>query len=243
MENLNVKVSDNVQELVIRQGEAEPVVELRNGEHIVGDVTTPVVYLKNPPKWFSEFKEGCSPLEFSSLIVSLDNLSLKLIVDEGRHWKSTYEGRLVLSKQFELFKINTGKSFTTFELADLFKMNRSFFESKDSAMKLVSELRNFKAKVDKQVENADDNRGNKRVLMAQAVDSNLPSSFKLNIPLFKNQPKHVIEIEVAINASDLSCSLVSPEANDIISDVAEGLINAELGKVKKLFPQLKIYNV
>lgn len=41
-------------------------------------------------------------------------------------------------------------------------------------MKLVSELRNFKAKIDKELELSDDKRGNQRILKSQFVERNHP---------------------------------------------------------------------
>lgn len=246
METKEIKVSveQGVKELVIRQGEAEPVVKFREPVKISGNLSVVASYLKNPPQWFKTPGEGGdAPLNFSSLSVSRDKGRLILVVDEGMHWESKYIGELAFDKAFSDFQINTGKSYSTFELADFIKMNRSYFESKDVAMRLVSELRNFKAKVDKELENADDNRGNKRVLISQIVESNIPQSFKLYMPIFKGYPKPLFDVEININASDFSCTLISPEANDYSTEIKNDLIDAELATIRELFPELKVFEI
>lgn len=101
------------------------------------------------------------------------------------------------------FAINTGDYIGAFEMADMIKAYRSYFTSQADAMKLVNELRNFKAKIDKEIEASDDKRGNTKFLRSQIVESNLPKSFKLEIPIFKGQPKKTIEVEVEVNPDNL----------------------------------------
>lgn len=60
---IKVTVENGVKELVIRQGEAEPVVKFREPVKISGNLSVVAAYLKNPPKWFSVPGEnGDAPL-------------------------------------------------------------------------------------------------------------------------------------------------------------------------------------
>lgn len=45
----------------------------------------------------------------------------------------------------------------------------------------------------KEMELSDDKRGNRRALVAQTVESNLPESFKIELPIFKGMPKVTIK--------------------------------------------------
>src|SRR5690606_9546607 len=110
-------------------------------------------------------------------------------------------------------------TYTALQLADKIRMNRSFFENKSDAMRLVSELREFEAKVNKEVESKADGRANRRVLLAQTVTTNVPESFRMNVPVFKGLGKVAIEVEIGIDPYDLSCRLISPGANDHIHEV------------------------
>lgn len=246
----NINVDNEIKELVVRHGKAKPVAEFRKSVNVKGTLSVPRIHLKNPPSWLTG--EGLSVLNnprvdnilsFSHLTIDREKGVITFTEDAGNEWQSTYVGALVMDPRFEKFKINTGKSYTTMELAEFIKMNRSYFETRDKAMLLVSALRNFKAKVDKDIENADDGRGNRKILLAQAVDSNIPESFKICLPIFKGYERQTIEIEISIDAGDLSCTLISPEANDYIEEVKDDLIDAEIDSIRELQPTLRIFEV
>lgn len=259
---INLHLPEGQKELIVRHGEAEKLVPFRESITITGQLDVPRVHLTNPSKWLTKVnfehpgdgmldetgleklrKESDSPLNFSHLRVERSARKITFCEDAGNPWESNYHGRLEFDPRFSKFKINSGESYTTLDLANFIKMNRSHFETRDKAMQLVSELRNFKAKVDKDVENAADDRGNRRILLAQAVESNIPESFKITVPVFKGQDPMTLEIEIAINPQDLSCSLISPEVNDYIEDTTDSLIDAELDKIRELFPNLRIFEV
>lgn len=195
-----------------------------------------------------------SPLEFLTkrlsmlgimeccLKVDKDEMEIELTIDEKNKYKGIISGWLELDKTFKKFEINTGKAWTTHELADFFKMNRTHFETNQKAMELVAQLKSFKAKVDKQIENIKDDRGNYRILRDQAIESNIPASFKLNIPIFKGFEKYEIEVEININSNDISCTLISPQANDIIEITKDTIIDGQVEKIKELVPALVIIN-
>jgi len=257
MENqkINITPTEDCKELIIRTGSAEPVVGFRKGVSINGNLSVPRIHLENPSKWLVqvykdelqslvEAKErNDNVLAYSYLKVNRDKGSIQFVEDAGSEWENNYTGVLEMHPSFEKFAINTGNSLTTFELSNFIKMNRSFFETKDKAMLLVSVLRNFKAKIDKEVEHADDARGNKKILIAQAVESNIPESFKIVVPVFKGYEPQTLEVEISINATDLSCSLISPEVNDYIETTKDSLIDEELDKIKTLHPTLRIFEI
>lgn len=241
-QNIQVSVENGVKELVIREGDAAPMVQLREGVHINGNIDVVTNHLKNPSSWLTRADEdGNTPLENSYVEINRSERMISFIEDAGMGWESSYRGVLHLDDALKDFQINTGKSWTTFELADHIKMNRSFFETKDTAMRLVGELRNLKVKVDKDVEAMDDQRGNKKVLVAQAIESNIPEAFNLLVPVFKGHAKQTIQIEVNINASDFSCTLISPELNDYINETRDQIIDNEIATIKELFGGLRIF--
>jgi len=249
-QQINLHVEKGQNEVIIRHGEAEPVVPFRKPLRLHGTLEVPRKHLENPSRWLTnkgpdniklEYRD--SPLNYSYLAVNREKGSIEFAEDAGNPWGSIYVGELQLDPRFEKFNINTGKSLTTLDLANFIKMNRSHFETKDKAMLLVSQLRNFKAKVDKEVENAADDRGNRRILLAQAVESNIPESFKIMVPVFKGYPAQTLEVEISIDPNDLSCSLISPEVNDYIERTKDDLIDTELDSIKEMHPTLRIFEV
>lgn len=242
-QQINLHVEKGANEVIIRHGQAEPVVPFRTSIDVSGTLEVPRKHLENPPMWLTASGPGeiDAPLNHSYVKVDRAKGGIRFFQDVGTPWESSYEGILRLDPRFEKFGINTGRSYTTLELANFIKMNRSHFETKDKAMLLVTELRQFKAKIDKDVENQADDRGNRKILMAQAVESNIPESFMITVPVFKGYAVQALEVEIAIDPGDLSCTLVSPEVNDYVEGTKDDLINAEIEQIKDLHPTLRIF--
>lgn len=218
-------------ELVIREGKA---LELKEPQvvHIQGVLNTPFEWLGKRIMLIDQKQ--------AHILVNREQMRVMLRINEESHYCATVTGGMEVHPIFKKFGINNGAYVTHFEMADLFKMNRTFFENTDVAMKLVSELRNFRATVEKKIEQLDDKRGNRTDLMAQTVASNLPAAFNLNIPIFKGMGRHVLEVEVEIRASDLCCTLVSPQANDNVELMRDSAIGEVLEKIKGIASDIAI---
>lgn len=218
-------------EIIIREGKAVEVHEPVKVK-IEGNIDAPARWL--------ETRFDCLKEKTCNVIVNRENMTITLRCNENSHYGTVIMGGLELSPEIRKFRINEGNYITNFEMAELFKMNRSHFENKQEAMKLVSELQNFKAKVDKELENSNNNRGDRRMLVSQAVEHNLPEAFNLIIPIFKGTPKQTIEVEVYVNPSDFACTLVSPEANDLIEEMRDTEMDAVIERIKKRCPDIVI---
>lgn len=228
----NLNLSGN--ELIIREGEALPAVE-------------PVKFIINgtiesPFKWLEMKKSAINVID-CNVLVDNDKGQIKLTINEKDAYSDTIIGVLSLHPDFVKFGINSGQQITPNELAEKIKMYRSCFKDKDTAMKLVKDLRNFTAKINKELESFKDDRANYALKKTQVVDTNLPASFILVVPIFKGQPKESFEVEINIDADKLTCSLVSPVANDFIYDFKSKIINQEIEKIKSLLPELVVIEV
>ena len=155
---------DGVKEIVIREGKAleekEPVTV-----KITGTIDAPLRWLKK------RVAMGCIHQDNSHILVDREQMTITFRSEEDYYYGTQITGRLELSPVFKKFGINFGKYMTNFEMAELFKMNRSYFENRAVAMNLVTQLQNFKAKVDKDIENMDNKRGDRRILVNQVVQS------------------------------------------------------------------------
>lgn len=218
-------------EYVIREGRA---IELREPVKVVilGNIDAPL-------RWLSK-RRDCIDQKESHVVVNREELCIKLRCVETDFYGTEIRGKMELSQEYNTFAINKGQYITNFEMAELIKMNRSFFENRMVAMKLVSELQNFRAKVDKEIENSNNNRGDRRMLVNQVVQSNLPEAFNLNIPLFKGMKKATIQVEVYVNPNDFSCTLVSPEAAEGMQDMRDIEIDKVLNEIQSLCPAIAI---
>ena len=225
------KGPDAVNEYIIREGKA---LELKEPVKVAicGNIDAPQRFLSQ--------RKDCINQKNAYVIVNRENMTIKLKCDENNFYGSEVTGKMELSQEYLHFGINNGKYITNFEMAELIKMNRSFFENRMVAMKLVSELQNFRAKVDKEIENSNNNRGDRRMLVNQVVQSNLPEAFNLIIPLFKGTPKSTIQVEVYVNPNDFSCTLVSPEAVEIMQGARDNIIDSVLTEIINLCPGIVI---
>lgn len=218
-------------DLTIREGKA---IELKEPK-----IIALAGVLDSPFKWL-EKRVALHEQTAAHILVDRDKMTISLVLNETDHYRTSVSGKLEIHPIFKRFGINEGNYTTPFELAELIKMNRTFFENQDTAMTLVSTLKNFKAKIDKQVQAANDNRGNVTAMIQQAVDSNLPASFYLVLPIFKGQDKVKLEVEVYIRANDLTCTLVSAQANDEIEHLRDTAIDKVLGQIREIAPDIAI---
>ena len=220
-----------VGEIIIREGKA---VELKEPVKVKIQGT-----IDAAARWL-ETRFYCIKEKTCHVIVNREQLTIALQCNENNHYGTLVVGSLTLSPEYKRFGINEGEYITNFEMAELIKMNRSFFENKSVAMKLVTDLQNFKAKVDKEIEQSNNNRGDRRILINQAVEHNLPEAFTLILPIFKGTAKQTIAVEVYVNPSDFSCTLVSPEANDLVEEMRDREIDAVLERIKEGCPDIVI---
>lgn len=221
-------------EITIREGTATEVYDPQR-LNIIGVIDTPF-------RWLEKRKDN---IEWKNchILVSRDEMGIKLIIDEHNHFADNIGGKLILSEEFKRFGINEGRYITGMELSDLIRMNRTCFESKAKAMELVTIMRNFKAKVTSEIEASDDKKGNVSQLRRQTVEGNQPPKFELCIPIFKGQPKQTFTVEIDIDPDTLQATLVSPDAQDMIVEQRDNLIDDVLHNIEALCPEIPIIEV
>lgn len=220
--------------ITIRTGEAPEIHDPVRIE-IVGVIESPL-------KWLEKRKENID-LTKCHITVSRDNMGIGLYINERDAFQDCIRGALILSKEYNRFGINKGKYVTGMELSDLIRMNRTCFEDKKTAMELVTIMRNFKAKVLNEIENSDDKRGNVSQVRRQTVAGNQPPSFDLCIPIFKGQPKQKFTVEIDIDPDTLQATLVSPDAQDLIAETRDSLMNDVISAIEALCPEIPIIEV
>lgn len=198
--------------------------------------------IDSPLRWLEKRKDNYD-LKNCHILVSRDEMGIKLIIDEHDYYADNIYGKLILSEEFKRFGINQGKYITGMELSDLIRMNRTCFESKNAAMELVTIMRNFKAKVLNEIENSDDKKGNVSQVRRQTVEGNQPPSFDLCMPIFKGQPKQKFTVEIDIDPDTLQATLVSPDAQDMIVETRDSVMDNVLTQIQAICPEIPIIEV
>lgn len=172
-------------------------------------------------------------------------MGIALAIDETNYYQTEIGGILQPSKEMQEFGINAEKRWDPIKLSQFFKMHRAFFKDKSQNMTLVSTLKNFKAKVNQDIERSKEENGSRTDNYSQVVDSNLPSSFKLNIPLFKGFPCEEIEVEIYadVDGREVSLSLVSAGANEAIEEYKNKVIDEQLEYIRGIAPGIVIIEI
>lgn len=229
---INVSTESGVRQLIILEGKApDPVnpiaVEIKGNIHAVRN--------------FLIKRKDSINLLTCFLIVSLKNMWINLIVEENSPTGTEVTGTLVQNSCFNELEINKDKTFDTHTLAAMLQKKVHLFESKNVGKEIISSLKQFKAKVDKQLENTKDNRGNVAMSRVQAIESNIPAGFTLSVPLFEGVEEKVgIFVEIVINPDTLNCSLVSNDLYELLDVKSKEFINSEVQEIEKLAPELVI---
>ena len=226
-------------EVVLREGEAPELLEIKEPERVVisGTIDTPFRWLEKRIELINQ--------KASNIIVNRDVMGIALTVEETNYYQSDIRGELKTSKGMMEFGINTEKKWEPIKLSKFLKMHRAFFTDKSQNMMLVSTLKNFKAKVNQDIERSKEENGSKVDNYSQVVDSNLPKSFKLNIPLFKGFACEEIEVEIYadVDGRDVSLSLVSAGANEAIEEYKNKVIDEQLDAIRQIAPDIVIIEV
>lgn len=226
-------------EIILREGKASE--QLPNREpinvEINGTIDTPLRWLEKKVELIDQKKAYIS--------VSRDDMSIALVDKENDYYSNNIAGELEASKEMREFGINTDKRWEPIKLSQFFKMHRAFFKDKSENMMLVSTLKNFKAKVNQDIERSKEENGSKVDNYSQVVDSNLPKSFKLNVPLFKGFANEEIEVEIYadVDGRDVSLSLVSAGANETIEEYKNKVIDEQLENIRAIAPDIAIIEV
>jgi hypothetical protein len=177
------------------------------------------------------------------ILVNRENISIELVYNENDEYnKGTIKGVLQPHPKFVEFGINTGQVWTPQQLGLFFKMNRAFFTTREDNMKLVSELMNFTATVNNSIQRSAKENGDRTDNFEQVVNSNLPKSFNLIIPIFKGKEAEIIEVEsfAQINGREVAFTLLSPGAQAAQEDIRDKAIDEQLDSIRALCPDIAI---
>ncbi|WP_129640673.1 hypothetical protein [Phocaeicola dorei] len=226
-------------EVVLREGKAPVALDPKEPERVVinGTIDAPIRWLEKRVELINQ--------KATNIIVNRDKMRMALTIDETSYYQTEINGILQASKEMQEFGINVEKKWEPIKLSKFIKMHRAFFTDKSQNMMLVSTLKNFKAKVNQDIERSKEENGSKVDNYSQVVDSNLPKSFKLNIPLFKGFACEEIEVEIYadVDGRDVSLSLVSAGANEAIEEYKNKVIDEQLGVIRQIAPDIVIIEV
>lgn len=240
---INVAVPENYNgmpiEVILREGQAPEA--LNPKEPIPVNITGTI---DSPLRWLEKRVELIDQKQ-ANIIVDRDCMKISLVDKENDYYNNGIAGMLKPSKEMIEFGINTEKKWEPVKLAQFLKMHRAFFSDKSQNMNLVSILKNFEAKINQDIKQSREENGSKIDNYSQVVDSNLPQSFRLNIPLFKGFACEEIEVEIYadVDGRNVSLSLVSAGANEAIEEYKNRVIDEQLNLIRGIAPDIVIIEI
>lgn len=193
--------------------------------NIDGTITAPSIFVE---------KRDVEP-KMAHCLVSVTDGKMVLVVNEQSVVdKFTITGLIEIGKKFKKIGINADVSYTPEKLAHKFRMLRSLFLNHSEHLRITSELRNMNAKVNQKIEASKDDRANMSLSFAQSVESSMPESFRLKLPLIEGEEPTEVEVNIILNANNggITCTLESVEAEEFIDSAKEKLIKEEVDKIK-----------
>lgn len=220
-------VENGVTNLVILEGKA-PEQHNPQAVTIKGNIDAPSRFLEGKISEFEGSKAHCMVSKTDGVIELV--LNEQSVVD-----RYTIIGQISVSKKFNSLGINNDKTlYSPEELANKLKLLRSMFVSNMEHASICNTLRNLKAKVNADIEKADDRKGNVTQNFKQTVESNMPDAIKLKLPLLEGEDAIEIEVNVILEAhgSDIKCSLESVDAAELIESQFEQRVTQEVEKLK-----------
>lgn len=240
--NINLAPGMDHVEVIVREGVAPEQLEQKAPirTYIEGTIGSVAEYLSKRINTQQFEQQDCH------IIVDREKVSLKLALNECHPYRSgIVTGKLSHNPKFLEFGINAEKSWAPAALGLFIKMNRAFFPDRETNMKLVTTLMNFTATINSKVDRAIQENGNRSDCFTQIVNSNLPASFTIEMPLFKGMPAETIEVETfaQVNGRDVSFVLLSPGAQATLEELRDKVIDAELAKIREIAPDIAIIEI
>lgn len=231
MEELKLHLSTDKPELVIRTGEAQEPLPLKepNVINISGDIHSVATFIKNRTEGHSL---QAIDKNKAIVLVDKDKRVIVLKLDPENHYGACVTGKLEPSKELQEFGINTTTRYNRKGLLDLLRFNRLYFQDKNEHAKTLLGLNKLRIKSQTEIEQEKDNQGNKRSLVDVKTvdDGGLIKEFKITLPLFKGFSAQNVLVEICYEVvnGDVSFWLESVGLKEAMESQIDGIFEEEL---------------
>ena len=137
------------------------------------------------------------------------------------------------------------KDFTDSDKVDIKEIDSNYIALKFLVTDFQDHPVVFTINLNNKIERSVKENGNQTDNFAQVVDSNLPPSFTLKLPIFKGTPAETLEVETfaKINGREVHYILLSPGANAALEEIRDEAIDNELEDIIEIAPEIAIIEV
>lgn len=175
--------------------------------------------------------------EFNALsahvIANFTQRSIVLVIDEKNHFSCSVAGKLELDPELESLHINTETLYDENELIDKLNFFRRHFEKVSQHSSLMDALKKFNAKVETEIVNANNLKGNAVLKKAYDIKHEIPLDFVLNMPIFAGGEKFSLGVEINLKYVDgeIVFWFQSIGLHDAIGEQTEKVLEKELQRL------------
>lgn len=227
---INISAAPGISELIIRHGDAAPVITPEQ-YRFDGNIEAPFTYLtgRNSATGDEHFNPKKSVLQ-----INRKNGNIKLLQNPNDPIADVIVGTTEIAPELDGWKFNTDYRWRASDLAEFLRRNRRYFPDASKLAELIAELRSMKVTTNGDIQTADDKRGNKKSLFEQSVQSNIPVSFDVDLPIIAGQKPTRVKVEVFIEVTGQSVSLMldSIDVAELIVTERDRLLNEQITKFK-----------
>jgi hypothetical protein len=231
-------------EIVLREGVASKAVEALPTKPPESISVSGVI--DTPHRWLEKRVDTIDQKQ-ANVVVDREKMTIKLTINETDGYnKNTFTGSVQLAETFAKFGINNEqKAWTPNKLGQFLRINRGVFDDKEICLRLVSQLRNFTANAKSEIQKQKDPSGSVAEVYKCQVESNLPKTFTICLPIFKGTAKQSLEIEFDHYLSDgeVYLMLVSPGANELVELYRDNCVDNVLDRIREIAPDIAILEV
>lgn len=244
-QKINVSLAPGQEQLTITMLEGHAPVQLDDKAPIKCDIKGTIGAVKA----YLEKRVHAGQFEQKDchILVDRDKGTIRLVFNEkDAYHRGEVLGSLQINPKFAEFGINNAECvWTPTALGLFFKMNRTFFPDREENMKLVTELMNFQATVNNQINRSIEETGSRTDNFSQVVNSNLPKTFKVKIRVMKDSPEENFDVETfaKISGRDVSFILISPDAAAMYEEIRSKEIDKQLKAIAEIAPDIAVIEV
>lgn len=195
---------------------------------VSGDFSAVSNYLEVKQRSANSF-QAVSP-ETTIVLCDKEKLTIELFTDPNDPNATEVRGKAEFSKELLEFGVNQNKFFTKEQLVKIIRYNRRFFPNKLENADLLAAYQNFSASVNKNIQDKSDLRGNRDSQFQKTVNTSLPESFVLEIPIFKGEKSASFPVEICMEDYDSGIRFwfESVDLSELIATKTDEIFEREL---------------
>ncbi len=241
-ENVKIEVDGSVRELIIREGQAPPII-LPDPLNIVGNIDAPALFYEHRKELPEHAEQYIDPTT-ALVIINENEKSILLMVNPKSKdgFSNSIKGKLILSAELDQVGVywgnpcNTQKTFKRQEFRKFLTFNRRFFVQDEDFANLLAGIGKLEMAIQQVANETSNNRGEFDSQASRAIQTNLPKVVALEHEAYKGCGKIRYLAEVCYDIEDRVPVfwLESPDLAQQLEEIAHAQIKSVIKRLDPL---------